>query len=251
MTTEPAIAALEMRLDPLERLIRLFAASLERPTLMQEGDAKGFRYSTPGLRHFCLLKAIKALSAMNAALTLARAGFIQEVVVLIRTIVEATRHIEFVLDLDDSARHKETVTKYIEEYFADADRGAGGEMRRQPIQQGKVHEQLGKTLDEIAEGKGRQNRVSATLLYKRTYHQYSGYVHGGYPEIMDLYGGRPGQFHVHGMGGTPKDGEVLEQLASFTDALSTTFVIIIQQLDLRAFVKADPVVEKWYSAYFR
>jgi hypothetical protein len=29
---------------------------------------------------------------------------------------------------------------------------------------------------------------------------------------MDLYGGRPGQFHLHGMNGTPKEGENLEIL---------------------------------------
>jgi hypothetical protein len=251
MTIEVAIAALETKLDPLERTIRLFSASLEKPTQVKGAGGNGFRYSGPDVRHFCLLKAVKALSAMNAALVLARSGFVQEVIVLIRTIVEATRHIEFVLDLDISAGHKETVRKYMEEYFADSDRGPGVQMRREPIQQGKVHEQLGKTLDEIAEGKGARNRISAKIVYKSTYHQYSGYVHGRYPEIMDLYGGRPGQFHVHGMSGTPKDGEVLEQLAAFCDTMSTTFIIMIEQLDLRAIVEADPIVGNWYRDYFR
>jgi hypothetical protein len=250
MTVEVAIRALEAKLDPLERMVRLFAASLEGPLLIESGGGKGFRYSTPDVRHFCLLKGVKALSATNAALALARSGFIQEVVVLIRTIIEATRHIEFVLDLDDSGSHKETVRKYMEEYFADADRGLGAELRREPIQQGKVHEQLGRTLDEIAEGRGAQNRVSAAVVYKRTYRQYSGYVHGRYPEIMDLYGGRPGRFHVQGMRGTPKDGEMLEQLAEFIDVMFTTFVIMVQQLDLHAIVAADPVIGNWYSGYF-
>lgn len=250
MTIEVAISALGMKLDPLERTIRLFAASLDKPTLMEGGGGEGFRYSSPDVRHFCLLKAVKALSATNAALSLAGSGFTQEVIVLIRTIIEATRHIEFVLDLDDSADHQETVRKYIEEYFADADRGPGVDIKHEPIQQGKVHEQLGKTLDEIAEAKGVQNRVSAKIIYKRTYRQYSGYVHGRYPEIMDLYGGRPGQFHVHGMSGTPKDGEMLEQLTAFIDAMFTTFIIMIQQLDMHAFVNADPVVGNWYREYF-
>jgi hypothetical protein len=193
MTIEVALKVLDARLDPLKRVVRLFSASLESPVLTENGGTKGFRYSAPDVQHFCLLKAVKALSAMNAALELARSGFIQEVVVLIRTIIEATRHIEFVLDLDDSISHKETVRKYMAEYFADVDRGPGVELRREPIQQGKVHEQLGKTLDEIAEGKGDRNRVSAKVIYKRTYRQYSGYVHGRYPEIMDLYGGRAGR----------------------------------------------------------
>ena len=36
---------------------------------------------------------------------------------------------------------------------------------------------------------------------------YSGYVHGASPQIMDLYGGNPPRFHVHGMGGTERQEE--------------------------------------------
>jgi hypothetical protein len=32
---------------------------------------------------------------------------------------------------------------------------------------------------------------------------YSGYVHGASPQIMEMYGGNPPQFHVSGMRGTP------------------------------------------------
>ena len=38
----------------------------------------------------------------------------------------------------------------------------------------------------------------------------SNYVHAKNPEIMDLYGGVPGRFHLDGMRGTPKDEENLQ-----------------------------------------
>jgi hypothetical protein len=76
-------------------------------------------------------------------------------------------------------------------------------------------------------------------------------VHGSYPEMMDLYGDRPGYFHLHGMSGTPKDGEIIEQLATFIETTRTTFVIMIQQLNLRSIVDADPVIAVWYRDYFQ
>jgi hypothetical protein len=63
----------------------------------------GFRYATPGAEHFCLLKAVRVVSALNAALELARCGYAQEIGVLMRTLVECTTHIEYVLSARDDA----------------------------------------------------------------------------------------------------------------------------------------------------
>jgi hypothetical protein len=78
----------------------------------------------------------------------------------------------------------------------------------------------------------------------------SNYVHAKYPEVMDLYGGRPGRFHLRGMGGTPKDSENLEIIQTFITTASNAFVIMIQSLKLHAIVEADPVLAKWYSERF-
>src|SRR5215831_12262415 len=96
MSIEIGLQDLEEKLEPLERLVRLFAASLGEPTLRKTDDGRGFRYEAPDARHFCLLKAVRAVSALNAAIELARKGYTQEVAVLIRTLVECTTHIEFV-----------------------------------------------------------------------------------------------------------------------------------------------------------
>lgn len=252
MTVEAALRSLEERIDPLERIVRLFAASLDAPLLLDSAEWRGFRYVQPDVRHFCLLKAVKALSALNAGFELATKGFVQETFVLMRTLVESTNHIEFVLDPNDSLEHKAEVERYMSEYFADSDRGAGAEMKRPPIQQGRIHTVLGNSLDELSKQyEPSDDRVAAATLYKRTYHIYSSYVHGGYPEMMDLYGGRPGQFHLHGMSGTRKEAEILEILDTFTTTVATTVVIMVQGLNLREIVDADPVTAIWYKNYFQ
>jgi hypothetical protein len=248
MSTEIALRALEGNLDPLERITRLFTAHLREPTLRKEEDERGFRYEAPDVRHFCLLKAVRALSAFNASIELARKGYVQEIAVLMRTLIECTTHIEFVLELDESEDHRAVVNKYISDFFADHHRSPSAELRKAQIAQGKVHATLGRSLDRVAEQFGElEGRTPAERLYSSSYRAFSNYVHAKYPECMDLYGGRPGQFHLHGMSGTPKEGENLEMLQTFAGTLETCFVRMLQGLNLRRFVDGDPVIGVWFN----
>jgi hypothetical protein len=109
----------------------------------------------------------------------------------------------------------------------------------------------GPALNRVAAQSGEtEGRVPAAKLYSNIYRIFSNYVHAKYPEIMDLYGGRPGRFHLRGMSGTPKDGENLAQLETFVETASNTFVAMIQGLDLRALVESDPTLAAWYKGRF-
>jgi hypothetical protein len=251
MNIEASLRAIEEELEPLDRVVRLLTASLGEPFLRKSGDDRGFRYAAPDVRHFCLLKSVRALSALNAAIELALKGYTQEIAVLMRTLIECTTHVEFVLETDDTDDHREAVRKYIEDYFADDQRSPTAEIRRAQIQQGKVHATLGRTLDKIAENLGEaEGRTPAARLYSNFYRILSNYVHAKYPECMDLYGGRPGEFHLHGMSGTPKEQENLETLQTFVPTLTNCVVRMIQGLNLRRFVEADPIIGDWYRKAF-
>ena len=77
---------------------------------------------------------------------------------------------------------------------------------------------------------------------------YSNYVHGRYPEIMDLYGGRPTHLHLNGMSRTPKDLENLQILDSIITSASYCFVGFAQALRLSQIINADAGVRGWYSS---
>jgi hypothetical protein len=64
---------------------------------------------------------------------------------------------------------------------------------------------------------------------------------------MELYGGTPERFHLHGMSGTPKDGDSLAALEAFVTGASNTFIRIVQCLNLRDRLAADPVLDVWYK----
>jgi hypothetical protein len=85
MDLDSRFDALQEQTGPLERLIRIFAATLEKPTLHDYPDGHGFRYASPDVRHFCLVKVTRALSDYNACIELAKKGYAQQVCVLVRT----------------------------------------------------------------------------------------------------------------------------------------------------------------------
>lgn len=248
MSVEKSLQELRLKIDPLERFVLAVADSMAQPGFYSKISDRGFRYESPNLRHFCLLKAVRVVSALNASAELVRCGYTQEFAVLMRTLVECTTHIEYVFDINDAPEHRAAVEEYVKDFFADSERGAGTEVRKAQVPQKKVHESLGRTLDEIAEALGRsEQRRPAAELYWKIYRVYSNYVHAKYPEIMDMYGGRPGRFHLRGMSGTPKDAENLETLRSCIETATNAMVIMIQSLRLCDLVEADRVLKAWYA----
>ena len=59
------------------------------------------------------------------------------------------------------------------------------------------------------------NSSDAQELLRTTQQAFSGYVHGAYPHIMEMYGGAPPQFHLSGMLNTPRVDEWRDQLAGY------------------------------------
>jgi hypothetical protein len=230
MSIDVVLEGLQNRVAPLEWLIEEFATSLGDPILAGSDGNRAYRYQTPDVRHFCLLKGVRVASALNAMIALARMGYTQELYVLTRTVVEFTSDIEFVLE-DGPPDHTAAVEKYVREFFEDAHRGLNAVVLKAEVRRGIVHAKLGETLDEIAKQIGATEvRQPAAKLYTGMYRTYSNYVHGKYPETMDLYGGIPGRFHLTGMAGTRKDSENLAQLDNLIEMASNAFVIMISDL---------------------
>jgi hypothetical protein len=246
------LQGLKSRVEPLEKLVHALAGRLPQPLWYHSGKQHyGFRYGKPDVRHFCLVKAVRAVSAVNAAIELARCGYAQEIGVLIRTVIECTTHIEFVLSARDAAGSLEpAAAKYVQDYFDDFARNSAADVKRAQVRQGTVHKQLGEELDITAHESGRDaTKVKAEQLYSNVYRTYSNYVHGKYPETMDLYGGNPGQFHLRGMSGTPKDAENIEIIDTFVTTVSITLMLMVTQLKLHDLVdESDPVLAAWFRS---
>jgi hypothetical protein len=135
--------------------------------------------------------------------------------------------------------------KYVQDYFADFARNDPTDFKRAQVKQISVHRQLGAELDSLAQEGDRPDNNKAEHLFSNVYLSFSNYVHGKYPETMDLYGGTPAHFHLRGMGGTPKDAENLAIIDSFVDTVSLTFAQMVSNFRLHDLVERDPVLADW------
>jgi hypothetical protein len=239
------------KIKPLEQLVANCAGLLSPPLFYHSGQEHfGSRYGKPDVRHFCLLKAVRTVSALNAMIALARGGFAQEISVLVRTMIECTTHIEFVLDApDENDVLAPKIDKYVHDFFADFARNSSEDFKRAQVQQSVVNRRLGATLDNFSQEAGDvEQRVPAERTYSDIYLTYSNYVHAKYPEIMDLYGGVPGRFHLDGMRGTPKDEEALQIIDTFIDTAAIALKLMVSRLHLHPILEGDPELSIWFRS---
>lgn len=249
--TEVQLKTLKARIGPIERFVTVLAASVPKPLFYHSGQEHyGFRYAKPGVLHFCLLKAVRSISSLNAMIALARGGYTQEIGVLVRTLVECTTHIEFVLDaVGDDGEPRSDVAKYVKDYFGDYARNSSADFKRAQVKQRIVHKYLGEALDVVAEQNGfTEGRQPAETVYTNIYLTYSNYVHAKYPEVMDMYGGTPGRFHLDGMRGTSKDDENFATIDAFIDTAAIAVKLIMTKLRLHHLLESDVPLRIWFHS---
>jgi hypothetical protein len=240
------LETLRTRIFPLTRFLHALALTLDRPTMVWEDHV--FRYKEPHLVHFCLLRGVRIVSALNASIHLARCGFPQEIVVLLRTVAEFVSQIDFVLaSRDNEGNLSVEASTFISAFFEDSRRPSAPEGKRVKLAQKRVHTIIGEHLDKaVGFEPGSRPRKPASQLKSNVYLNFSNYVHGRYPESMDLYGGTPGRFHLTGMRGTPKDRENIEMLDSLITSASHCFYGLVQGLSLHSLLNGDSLLLDWY-----
>jgi hypothetical protein len=236
--------AIRARVEVFERFIKIFSDSLLQPIMYHSAEAHyGFRYLKPGLEHFCLLKGARAVSALNAAIELARLGYTQEIAVLIRTIIEYTTHIDYVLaGMPGEGAISEGAGAYIRDYFADFKRNSREDYKKASVRQHIVHEKIGAALDDTSS----QPDLSAEKLLSNVYLAFSNYVHAKYPETMDMYGGEPARFDLHGMNSASKNAENVAYIETFEVTVSQALARTVLGLKLKPIIEKDDLVNRWY-----
>lgn len=223
----------------------LFARSLGQPFFYDSDEQHyGFRYFTPSLQHFCLLKLVRAVSSLNAMVELARSGYTQEINSIARILVECTTHIDFVLsDVSLGDEPSAAALEYVKKYFSDFARSSAADYRKPRVRQQHVHDVVGAGLDATST----DPTVDTEKLLSNVYLTFSSYVHARYPETMDLFGGEPGHFHVRGMLGTSKDRENLECVETLFTTVSQAAARIAQSFRLWSILESEPTLIAWYE----
>jgi len=176
----------------------------------------------------CYLKGMKAVSTLNASLVLLKSGFTQEVGALCRMVDEACNEIIFLLKPEGenslSNSQEQFLDSFYQEEFSDFTNILEAHNPRHTVSSQKIHASVAKIMSASINPSDAQ---AMTLLIQKT---LSGYVHGAYPQIMEMYGGNPPHFHMHGMLGTLRMTEWTAQVVSYTDKLIMLSILVSRKL---------------------
>lgn len=210
-----ALAALE---DAVHALVR----PLDPPAFLADGPPR-FRFASPTSQHIQILKAVRVVSGLHAAVVLVKQGFTQEAGVLFRTINEFIEEIWF-LDEAHYSTPNQAQLDFMRQFFS-RDTRTTEEMREATPKAARVlarkkRASAGRTLGQFDTPEKIMRRSEAIDDVM------SSYVHGEYPCIMELFegslDGTPGRFRMRGMLDTPTVPVFTHWVSLLTHAALTT-----------------------------
>lgn len=234
---------LETAIRQLEAMYAEMSKSAGNVLFRDVGPYRQFRHETLTESLACYLKGAKSISTLNACLVLLRHGYTQEIGALCRMIDDFCNEIFFLLkpqgeDGDFSGDQILFLESFFQEELDQPGDPLASTQRRATVPAKKIHATFAKLASTEL------NSSDAQELLRTTQQAFSGYVHGAYPHIMEMYGGNPPQFHLSGMLGTPRIDEWRGQLVGYVYRVSMASVFVARRLgleemekSLRAFLK--------------
>jgi len=219
---------LESTLSELGGLYHEFADKIAPPIFADIGGIKAWRYQKTSESLACYLKGVKLISTLNASMVLLRAGYTQEIGALCRMADDFCNEIFYLLTPQDGDKFSKDqlqfLTDFFQEEFDKPKDPLGSTQKRANVPARKIHATFGKlAASEL-------NQSDAQELLRSTHQAFSGYVHGAYPHIMEMFGGvHP---HLNGMSGTPRVDEWRGQLIGYVHRAVMVSVFVVRKLGL-------------------
>jgi len=192
---------LENTLSDLGTLYHEMAGEIQAPVFADVGGYRAWRYQDLSESLACFLKGVKVVSSLNASMVLLRAGYTQEIGALCRMIDDYCNEIFFLLLPQDGENFSKEQIQFLSDFFQEEfdkpTNPLGSTQKRVNVSVRKIHATFGKI------AKSEMNPSDAQELLRTPHKAFSGYVHGAYPHIMEMFVCTH-QPHLNGMLGTPR-----------------------------------------------
>lgn len=121
----------------------------------------------------------------------------------------------------ETRSHKLFLDAFYEEEFDNPESALDSTQKRPMLSRQKIQAYIAESGAKASIGNRSLNQEVTRTIFKA----FSGFVHGASPQIMDMYGGNPGHFHVHGMLGTPRMKEFERDIWNYFERGLATFCI--------------------------
>lgn len=224
---EDIFIVLEEWINELKEGLGEIIVFFEPPYFYTDKGYERFRYEETKIEHTCFLKGVRIISGLNASMVLLRAGYVQEMGVIYRTIGDFCNEIMFLLgnypteELDDS--QKAFLENFFKEEFDIPEKPFLKDERRKTVPKRKILSFIGNAYKKIL------NPYEHKKLLQISGDTFSGYVHGVYPHIMEMYGGYPLRFHMQGMKETPRMTEWTKHAINYVYKANQIFLIMAEK----------------------
>lgn len=215
---------LEATLENLSGFYQEMSNRIEAPIFVDIGGVHQWRYNKVSDSLACFLKGVKVISTINASMVLLKTGHTQEIGALCRMTDDYWNEIMFLLSPQDGDKFSQHQIQFLNDFFQEEFDNPtdpfGSTQKRANVPVKKIHATFGKISGSEL------NPSDAQELLRTTHQAFSGYVHGAYPCIMEMFGGA--NLHLNGMLGTPRVEEWRGQLIGYVyrSIMITVFVAI-------------------------
>lgn len=194
----------------LDGCVQSLASSFPLPREVTVHGRQVFRHVDKNDLLLSFIKLIKIASHQNAAIVLMEGGYVQEVYALCRMIDEACEDINFMATPLDNGRPNAQQRRFINEFYQeefDGEDVVDSWRERDRVPRKKVRAGVSRIIGDrlIRWDQNQELKVGASLAGV-----FSGFVHGAYGHVMEMFGGYPPRFHTRGMLGTPRMRECLD-----------------------------------------
>jgi hypothetical protein len=169
---------------------------------------RSYRHKTQDRQLAAFLKCARSVSTLNACKVLIEAGHVLEVYTLCRSIDEANEDVSFLL-LPLSAEDEPQRGRYLCEFYQEELDVPGKPMESSQSRDRVSRQRIQNALTRTPGPKPmplEKMRKSADVIHK----MFSGFVHGAYVHIMELYDSCRPRLHISGFRGEPKIAECEE-----------------------------------------
>lgn len=236
---------LENTLSELGLIFHEMVTKIQAPVVVDIGGYVAWRYQNLSESLACFLKGVKIVSTLNASIVLLRHGYVQEIGALCRMTEDYCNEIFFLLVPQEGKNYSKEQIQFLEDFFKeefDKPRDPlGSTQKRTNVPIRKIHATFGK----IAQTE--LNPSDAQELLRTTHQAFSGYVHGAYPHIMEMFGNA--HPNLNGMLGTPRVDEWRGQLIGYVYKALMVSVFVARKLGLNDTEKKARVLLEKFETY--
>jgi hypothetical protein len=217
-------------LGDISVLISQIGSHFPPPKFVSVSGQQQFRYSENTAYHVAFLKAVRMVSGLNASLNLLSGGYYLEIMVVLRTVDDFFSDILFILENVElntlSDVQKQFMEDFFQEEFVNPNNPLENTKRRSTVPRRKIWASVARQIGQYA------NPSDAQKILQVTNDAFSGYVHGAYPQIMELCGGKPPRFHMNGVVASPRIEACFKQISFYLHRTIMATGILTKSLGL-------------------